>query len=136
MPGLNMAQRSGGVAYQRDILACGQERLDQLYRILVFGDIPHRTVTTRIEDGVIVFLLYSIQAHSFAELGLSVGILFKSTSDVGLEVRLVALEIEWRTTALRRREGNLGARILKNVVRRGKLLQPKAGLASIGNAGE
>jgi hypothetical protein len=84
---------------------------------------------TGIEDGVVVFLLDPVEAHRPVELGFSVGILFEPTGDVGLEARLVALGIEWRAAALRRCEGNLGARILEDVVRRGELLQPEAGLA-------
>src|SRR5215472_13042888 len=56
-------------------------------------------------------------------------VLFELTGDVGLESRLVALGIKWRTAALGRCEGNLRARILEDVVRRGELLQPEAGLA-------
>src|SRR5215472_4156319 len=55
-------------------------------------------------------------------------VLFELTGDVGLESRLVALGIKWRTAALGRGEGNLRARIVEDVVRRGELLQPKAGL--------
>jgi hypothetical protein len=86
-------------------------------------------VTTGIEDGVVVFLLDPLETHRPVELGFSVGVLFEPTGDVGLEARLVALGIKWRTAALGRCEGNLRARILEDVVRRGELLQPEAGRA-------
>jgi hypothetical protein len=76
-------------------------------------------VTTGIEEGVVVFLLDAVETRRPFELGLSVGVLFELTGDVGLESRLVALGIKWRTAALGRCEGNLRARILEDVVRRG-----------------
>src|SRR5262249_35815701 len=87
-------------------------------------------VTTGVEDGVVVFLLDPVETHRPVELGFGVRVLFEPTGDVGLESRLVALGIKWRTAALGRCEGNLRARILEDVVRRGELLQPKAGLSA------
>src|SRR5208282_3263587 len=88
---LHVTQRAGRVADQREGLAGGQEGFYQLDRVLVFGEIPHRPMTTGVEDGIVVFLLDAIEAHRPAELGVGVGILLKPTGDVGLEARLVAL---------------------------------------------
>ena len=54
-----------------------------------------------IEDGIEVFLFNAIEAQRLIELSFGIGILLEATSDVGLEVRILALGIERRTTALR-----------------------------------
>jgi len=70
-------------------------------------------VTTRIEDGVVVFLLDRVEKQCPVELSFSVGVLFEPTGGFGLEVGLIALGIKWRTAALGRCEGNLRAPILE-----------------------
>jgi hypothetical protein len=83
-----------------------------------------------VEDGIVVFLLDAIEARRPVQLSVGVGVLFESPGDVGLEVRLVALRIERRATALGRGEGDLGPSILENIVGRREFLQPEAGLAT------
>jgi hypothetical protein len=87
-------------------------------------------MATGVEDGIVVFLLDAIEARRPVELSVGVGVLLEPPGDVGLEVRLVALGIERRATALGRREGELGAGILEHIVRRGEFLEPEAGLAT------
>ena len=94
---LDMAQRAGSVADQREGLADSQKGFYQLDRVLVFGEIPHWPMTTGVEDGVVVFLPNAIEAHRPVELGVGVGIRLEPAGEVGLKVRLVALGIErWR----------------------------------------
>jgi hypothetical protein len=83
-----------------------------------------------VEDGVVIFLLDAIEAHRPAKLGFGVGVLFEPTGDVGLEVRLVALGIERRPAALGGSEGDLGAGVLEDIVRRRQFLQPETSLAT------
>src|SRR5262249_58865201 len=83
--GLDMAQYAGGVADQGDELACGEEGFDQLDRILVFREVPHRTMAAWIEDGIVVFLFYAIEAQRLVELGFGIGVLLEATGDVGLK---------------------------------------------------
>ena len=51
-------------------LAGGKEGLDQLGGMLVFGEIPHRAVAARVEDGVEVFLPDAVEANGLVELQL------------------------------------------------------------------
>src|SRR5262249_1906642 len=92
--------------------------------------IPHWAVAARIEDSVVVLLFHIVEAHRLVELVLRVRVLLEATSDVRLKVRILALGIERRTTTLGRGQSNLRARVLKNIIRRGQLLQPKARLAA------
>src|SRR5215471_79289 len=75
--GLDMAQRAGGVADQGDELACGEEGFDQLDRILVFREVPHRTVAAWIEDGIVVFLFYAVETQRLVELSFGVRVLLE-----------------------------------------------------------
>jgi hypothetical protein len=59
-------------------------------------------VTARIKHGIEVFLLYCLQTYRLAQLVLCGGIFLKPPCDLRLEVRVVALGIERRSTALRR----------------------------------
>jgi hypothetical protein len=86
-------------------------------------------MTTGVEDGIVVVLLDAIEAGCPVELGVGVDILLEPTGDVGLEGRLVALGIERRAPALGRCEGDLGAGIFEDIVRRCQFLQPEAGLS-------
>src|SRR5215475_3423723 len=128
--GLYVPQNAGSMADQRHGLAGGEEGLDQLDGIGVFGQVPHRAVAARIEDGVVVLLFHAIEAHRPIELALRVRVLLEATGDVRLEARILALGIERRTTALGRSQSDLRARVLKFIVGRGQLLQPEPGLAA------
>src|SRR5262249_54946225 len=70
--GLYVAQDPGGMADQRHKLSGGKKRLDQLDGIRVFGQIPHWTVASRIEDSVVVFLFHTVEAYRLIELALRV----------------------------------------------------------------
>ena len=75
-------------------------------------------MATGVKDGIVVFLLDAIEARRPVQLSVGVGVLFEPPGDVGLEVRLVALGIERRPAALGRSEGDLGAGVLEDIVRR------------------
>src|SRR5262249_49688818 len=96
----------------------------------VFGNIPHRTMAARIEDGIEVFLFYAIEAQRLVELSFGIGVLLEATGDVSLKAGVLALGIERRSAALWWNEGHLGAGILEHVVWRSQLLQPEASLAA------
>ena len=87
-------------------------------------------MATGVKDGIVVFLLDAIEAHRLVQLGVSGGILLEPTGEVGLKVRLVALGIERRTSALGRCEGDLGPSILEDIVRRRQFLEPETSLAT------
>src|SRR6516162_9359060 len=128
--GLDMAQCAGRVADQREGFAGGQEGFYQLDRVLVFGEIPHRPMTTGVEDGIVVVRLDAVETKCCRELRFRVRIGFEPMRKVGLKVRLVALRIEGRLVALRRGEHNLGAGFFESVVRGGELFEPEARLAA------
>src|SRR5262245_43057617 len=128
--GLDVPQNAGSMADQRHGLAGGEEGLDQLDGIGVFGQVPHRAVAARIEDGVVVLLFYAIEANRPIELALRVSVLLETTGDVRLEAWILALGVERWTTALGRGQSDLRARVLKFIVGRGQLLQPEPGLTA------
>src|SRR5262249_48156302 len=114
---------------QGDWLTGGKEGLDQLDRVPVFGEIPHRAVAARIEDGVEIFLLDPVKTDSSVKLSLRSDVLLEPERKVGPEFWLVALGIERGTTALRGHECDLSPGLLENVVGSSELLKPEAGLA-------
>src|SRR5262245_2254127 len=77
--GLDVAQRAGGMANQRHVLAGGEEGLDQRDGTGVFGQVPHRAMAARIEDGVVVLLFYAVEAHRLVQLALGVVVLLEAT---------------------------------------------------------
>ena len=79
------------MADQSNGLSGGKEGLDQLDGIGVFGQVPHRAVAARIEDGVVVLLFHTVEAHRLVELALRSCVLFEATGDVGLEIRILTL---------------------------------------------
>jgi len=127
---LDVAQRSGRMTHDGDGLAGGEEGLDQLDRVLVFGEVPHRAVAARIEQRVEVFLPDAVEADGLVELGLRRRIVLETHRQVGAELGLVALGVERRTAALGRGERDLRAGILEDVVGGCKLFEPEAGSAS------
>src|SRR6516225_9384801 len=100
--GLDAAPDAGRMADQRHRLPGGEEGLDQLDGIRVFGQVPHRAVAARIEDGIVVLLFHAFEAHRLVELAFGVRVLFEVPGDIGLEAGILALGIEWRTTAFGR----------------------------------
>ena len=95
-------------------LAGGHEGFQQLDRVLVFGEIPHRPMATGIENGIEILLLDAVEAKRRGELCIRGRIGFEPAGQIGLEVRLVTLRIERRLTAFRRGEHDLGARVLEH----------------------
>src|SRR5262245_7542134 len=120
----------GAMAAQYHRLAGGEGGFDQHGRLRIFGQVPHRAMAPRIEDGIIILLLHALEAHRLVELTLGIVVLLEATGDVGLEVRILALGIERRAAAFGRCQRDLHPRVLENIVGRGQLLQPEAGFAS------
>ena len=118
------------MTHDADGLAGGNEGLDQLDGVLVFGEIPHRAMAARVENGVEVFLFDTVEANSLVELSFRSRILLESKREIGTKFGFVALGIERRPAAFRGRERDLDAGVLENVVGRGKLLEPKPCLSS------
>ena len=127
---LDVAQRPGGVADHRDRLAGGDEGFDELGRILVLGEVPHRAVATGIEHGVEVFLPDAVEANGLVELRFGRRIRLEAEREVGAEFGLVALGVERRTAALRGGESDLGPGVLEDEIGCSELFEPEAGLAS------
>src|ERR1700722_12504358 len=97
------------MAHDADWLAGGEERLDQLDGVLVFGEIPHRTMAARIEEGVEIVLLDAIEAKGLVELSLRSRVLLKPERKISAGVGFVALGIKRRSPALGRRDRDLNA---------------------------
>src|SRR5262249_10373087 len=94
-------RQAGRVAKKRNGFAGSEERFDQLDRVLVFREIPHRAMAARIEDGVVVFLSHTVEAQRLVELSFGVRVLLEPTRDVGLKAGVLALGVERRAAALR-----------------------------------
>src|SRR5262245_66337934 len=101
---------------QRHGLSGGEEGLDQLDGIGVFGQIPHWTVAARIEDSIVVLLFRTVEAYRLIELALRVRVLLETTGNVRLKTRILAPGIERWTTALGRGQSDLRARVLKLII--------------------
>ena len=86
---LDVMQRPCGMAHDADWLAGSNEGLDQFDGMLVFGEIPHRAMATRVEDGVEVFLLDAVEANGLIELSFRSCVLLEPASEIstGLWVR-------------------------------------------------
>src|SRR5262249_51870385 len=67
--GLDVAQGAGGMTDQRHRLPGGEEGLDQLYGIGVFGQVPHRAVAARIEDSIVVLLFSRFRGAPSCRVG-------------------------------------------------------------------
>src|SRR5262249_32240702 len=126
---LDVTQHSRGMTHQGNWLTGSEKGLDQLDRVLVFGEIPHWTVATRIKDGVEAFLLDAVKAHSLVKLSFRSGVVLEPARQVGPEFGLIALGLKRGTPPLRGGECNLSPRVFENVVGSGELLEPEAGLA-------
>src|SRR5260370_14882742 len=126
---LDVTQRTRGMTYDGDWLAGSKEGLDQLDGVLVLGEIPHRAVAARIEDGVEVLLPDAVEARGLVELGFRSRVVLEPARKVSAKLGLVALGVERGAIALRGGERDLGSGILENVVGSGKLLQPEACLS-------
>src|SRR5271157_4356912 len=123
-------QRPCGMAHDADWLASSNEGLDQFNGMLVFGEIPHRAMATRVEDGVEVFLPDAVEANGLIELSLRTCVLLEPDRELSTECGFVALGIERRMAAFRRCERDLDAGVLENVVRGGEFFEPEPSLSS------
>src|SRR5271165_6798722 len=97
------------MADDSDWLAGSNEGLDQFDGIRVFGEIPHRAVATRIEDGVEVLLLDAVQAKGLTELSFGGCVLLEPDREFSAGLGFVALRIERRAAAFRGCERDLDA---------------------------
>src|SRR5277367_569711 len=127
---LDVTQHARGMTHYADWLTCGKEGLDQLDGVLVLGEIPHRTVAARIEDGVEVFLPDAVEAKGLVELSFRSHVLLEPQREVGAEFGFVALGVQRRPATLRGRERDPISSIFENVVGSSQLFEPEAGLAT------
>src|SRR5579883_413683 len=98
---LDVMQRAGGMADDADRLAGGNEGLDQLDGIPVFGEVPHRTMPARIEQRVEILLPDAVETKGLVQLGFGGRILLEANGQIGAEFGFVALGVERRPAALR-----------------------------------
>lgn len=63
-----MTESAWRVAYKRNGLTRDEKRLNQCDRILIFREIPHRTVTTRVEDRIELRLRDVIEPYGGCKL--------------------------------------------------------------------
>ena len=96
----DMAERTGRVADQRDWLAGVVKGLEQGDGIGIFGQIPHRAVSTRIENRIKIFRFHGRELHRVSKRMLC-GFIFLETRCCGrLIFRQIALRIERWLAAL------------------------------------
>src|SRR5262245_34175039 len=124
-----MTEHPRRMANEGDGLACSDETLDQLDRVLILGQIPHWAMTAGIEDGVEIPWLNAVEPDCRGKLRLCCSIGVEPARQVGLEVLLVALRIERWLAALERGKHDLGTSVFEPVIWRGEFLQPEARLA-------
>jgi hypothetical protein len=118
------------MAHDADWLAGSNECFDQFDGMLVFGEIPHRAMAARVEDGVEVFLLDAVEANGLIQLSLCSCVLLEPAREISTGCGFVALGIERRTAAFRRRERDIDAGVLENVVGGRELFEPESCLSS------
>jgi hypothetical protein len=127
---LDVTQRAGGMTHDADRLAGGKERFDQLDGVFVFGEIPHRAMAARVEQGVEILLPDAVETNGLAELSFRGRVLLEPDCQVGAGFGFVALGVERRSSALWRRQRDLDAGVLEDVVGSRELFEPEAGLSS------
>ena len=101
-----------------------------LIEVLVLGEVPHRPVTARIENRVVVFLLDAVETHGLVELRFRFFVSLEPQGELGAEFGLVALRVERRTATFRGSQRDISAGVLENVVGSRELFEPEAGLPS------
>src|SRR5262245_16569835 len=126
---LGVPQHSRCMTHQGNWLTSGEEGLDQLDRILIFGEIPHWAVAARIENSIEAFLFDAVEANSLVKLSFCSGVFLEPARKVGLEFGLVTFGIERGTPAFGGGKCDFSPRVLENVVGSGELLKPESGLA-------
>ena len=97
-------------------LPAARKDFDQLDRVLVFGEIPHRPVAAGVENAVEVLLPDAVKANGLVELRFRGCVLLEPQCQVSADVRFVALVLP-PNSALRARpnvcyEGQLGKHML------------------------
>src|SRR5580692_3886908 len=95
----------------------------------VFGEIPHRAMPPRVEDGVEVFLLDAVEANGLVQLSFRSRVLLEPHGEISSGFGFVALGIERRASAFRRCERDLDTCVLENVVRGCELFEPESCLS-------
>ena len=94
----------------------------------VFGQIPQRAMTTRIEHRVESPGHHVLQLVRGGQQRLRGLVILEATGGVGLCRGVIALGVNRRLSAERRGQCDLRARVFEHVVRRSKFFQPEAGL--------
>src|SRR5262245_36002493 len=117
------------MTHQGNWLTGGEKGLDQLDRVLIFGEIPHRAVAARIENSIDDLLFDAVEANSLVKLSFCSGVFLEPARKVGLEFGLVTLGIERGTTAFWGGKCDFSPRVLEHVIGSGELLKPETGLA-------
>ena len=126
----DVMQRPCGMAHDADRLAGRNEGLDQFNGMLVFGEIPHRAMAARVEDGIEVFLLDAVEANGLIELSFRGCVLLEPDRELGTGFGFVTLGIERRPAAFGGCERDLDAGVLENVVGGCELFEPESCLSS------
>ena len=121
-------QHTGRMADEAGRLVRLGEGLDQGDGVGVVRQIPQRSVSAGIKDGVEILGLHRRQDDGRGQGGLGFGVGLEPARVVGLGVGVVALGIQRRLTALGRGQHDLRARILQRVIGRRQFFQPEAGL--------
>ena len=116
------------MADRADRAIIGGEALDQRHAVLVLGQIPERPVTPGIEYRIKAVGGYARKYFCICEslLGRLVGL--EPPGVIGLRIIGIARRIKRRLPALGRSQRDLRPGILEHIIRRGKFLEPEAGL--------
>jgi len=91
---LCIAQSSRRMAHESDGIAGGMHRLDERDRVLVLGQVPQRSVSTRIKDRVEVFGHHRGELQGRCERRLRVCVSLEAFSGFCLRSGLLALRID------------------------------------------
>ncbi|MCY1486288.1 hypothetical protein D9M68_199290 [compost metagenome] len=110
-----------------DRLAGIVEALDQRDRVHVVGEVPHWSVTARIEHRVEIIGLDVGKPVGVGEDPLRGGIVLEAGHRFGLVARIVAFRVDRRLPTLGRGQGNVDACIPENVIGRSEFLEPESG---------
>jgi hypothetical protein len=95
------------MADESDRLACAVSSFDESHGVPVFREVPERPMTTRVKDGVIVFVRNRRELDRRGKHGLGIWVGVEAAGQFCLEAGLIALRVEWRLAALRRGNSDL-----------------------------
>src|SRR5262249_35802121 len=124
----DVAQDAWRVANRSHRLVRREHAPDQPDRRTVLGQVPERTVTSRIKYCVIVGRGNVGELDGMGEQPLGNSVRVETTCGFGLGSRGFAPGIHRRLATERRGQSDLRARILKYIVWRCELLEPESGL--------